>query len=72
MLRRNFLVHSSIALGMAAARSAFAWARDATKSILDYGARPDGRTMNTRAIQRAIDDRPGKAAAWCMCRRERS
>ncbi len=56
MLRRNFLVQSSIAVAINASRSAFAWARDATKSILDYGALPDGRTMNTRAIQRAIDD----------------
>lgn len=28
----------------------------AAKSILDYGARPDGKTMNTNAIQRAIDE----------------
>lgn len=59
MLRRNFLVQSSLALAINASRSAFAWAREATKSILDYGARPDGRTMNTRAIQRAIDDASG-------------
>ena len=56
MLRRDFLVQSSLAAAINASRGAFAWARDATKSILDYGALPDGRTMNTRAIQRAIDD----------------
>lgn len=28
----------------------------AARSILDYGAKPDGKTLNTRAIQRAIDD----------------
>ncbi len=27
-----------------------------TKNILDYGAIPDGKTLNTAAIQRAIDD----------------
>jgi len=28
----------------------------AAKSVLDYGARPDGKTLNTRALQDAIDD----------------
>jgi len=28
----------------------------AAKSILDYDAKPDGKTLNTKAIQRAIDD----------------
>lgn len=56
MLRRDFLASGSIAAGLAAATGRFAWPLEATKSIVDYGARPDGRTMNTRAIQRAIDD----------------
>lgn len=59
MLRRDFLVHSSLAAAINASRGAFAWARQAAKSILDYGALPDGRTTNTRAIQRAIDDASG-------------
>ena len=56
MLRRNFLASSSLALGLAAVRSRLAWPLDSVKSILDYGARADGRSLNTRAIQRAIDD----------------
>jgi len=28
----------------------------AAKSILDYGAKPDGKTLNTKSIQRAIDE----------------
>jgi polygalacturonase len=55
MLRRNFL-SCSFALAMAAARQGLAWPNQAPKSILEYGARPDGKTLNTSAIQRAIDD----------------
>ncbi len=29
------------------------------KNILDYGARPDGRSLSTKAIQRAIDEASG-------------
>jgi polygalacturonase len=28
----------------------------AAKSILDYGAKPDGKTLNPKSIQRAIDE----------------
>lgn len=59
MLRRDFLVQSSLTAAVNASRYAFRWTRLATKSILDYGAVPDGRTMNSRAIQRAIDDASG-------------
>ncbi len=59
MLRRDFLVQSSLTAAISASRGVFRWARDAAKSILDYGALPDGRTMNTRAIQRAIDEASG-------------
>jgi polygalacturonase len=55
MLRRNFL-SGSFALAIAASRQGLAWANQPPKSILDYGAKPDGKTLNTNAIQRAIDD----------------
>lgn len=56
MLRRDFLTATSLALGAAAYRAALAAPPQTMKSVLDYGARPDGRTMCTDAIQRAIDD----------------
>ncbi len=56
MLRRDFLSTLPIALGVVAARHGFSQFAQSTKSILDYGAKPDGRTLNTGAIQRAIDD----------------
>jgi polygalacturonase len=56
LLRREFFSASTFALGLAAPSVASAGSIPAAKSILDYGARPDGRTLNTQAIQRAIDD----------------
>ena len=55
MLRRDFLSGSSLALGFSAAGVGSAAPLLAAKSILDYGAVPDGKTMNTKSIQRAID-----------------
>lgn len=55
MLRRDVLSASSLALGFSAAGVGSAAPLRASKSILDYGAVPDGKTMNTQAIQRAID-----------------
>lgn len=55
MLRRDFLSASSLALGFSAVGVGSAAALPAARSILDYGAVPDGRTLNTKAIQRAID-----------------
>jgi polygalacturonase len=56
MLRRDFLSASSLMVGMSATNLAFATPIQAAKSILDYGAVPDGKKLNTAAIQRAIDD----------------
>lgn len=52
MLRREFLSGSSLALGLAAAGAS----PQVTKSVVDYGARPDGKNLSTASIQRAIDD----------------
>lgn len=56
MLRREFLSTFPFALGVAAASRGFSQPTQASKSILEYGAEAGGRTLNTRAIQRAIDD----------------
>ena len=56
MLRRDFLSASSLVLGMSTTCVGSAAPLHAAKSILDYGAQPDGKTLNTRAVQRAIDD----------------
>lgn len=57
MLRRDFLSAWSIAMGMfpEAAFGRSGPIRTA-KSVLDYGSVPDGKTLNTAAIQRAIDE----------------
>ena len=56
MQRRDFLSRLSLAMA-AVATSRGALAQQAvTKSILDYGAKPDGKSLSTKAIQRAIDE----------------
>ncbi len=56
MLRRDFLSGSPLAMSMAATGVGLAAPIMTAKSILDYGAKPDGKTLASRAIQRAIDD----------------
>lgn len=56
MLRRDFLSASTLALGLSATGVGSAAPLLAAKSILDYRAVSDGKTLNTKAIQRAIDD----------------
>lgn len=56
MLRREFLSTSSLAIGFSAAGVGSAAPLRAVGNILDYGAKPDGKTLNTKAIQRAIDE----------------
>lgn len=55
MLRREFLSASSIAMGLSAAGVASAAPLREARSILDFGAKPGGKILNTAAIQRAID-----------------
>ena len=52
--RRDFLTHGT-ALGLLALPAAPAFARGRVVDIRSHGAIGDGRTMNTRAIQNAID-----------------
>ncbi len=56
MLRRDFLAGSSLAMGISAAAVGSAAPLRAAKNILDYGAAPDGKTLCTTALQRAIDE----------------
>jgi polygalacturonase len=56
MLRREFLTHSSRAIAMFAFREGWAAPPQGAKSFLDYGAKPNGKSPSTQAIQRAIDD----------------
>jgi polygalacturonase len=56
MLRRDFLWLASMTLGSSGAGLVGQGATPGAKNVTDYGARPDGKTLNTRAIQRAIDD----------------
>lgn len=55
MLRRDFL-SATLVLGISSVRPGLAATAGVAKDVLNYGARPDGKTLCTRAIQRAIDD----------------
>ena len=56
MLRRDFLTTSSLVMGMSAAGVGSAAQIRVSKSITENGARPDGKTLSTKAIQGAIDE----------------
>ena len=70
MLRRDFLSVSSMAMAVSATGVGSAAPLLAAKSILDYGAKPDGKTLNTKPIQRAIDEafKAGRRAGLCAAR----
>ncbi|HEY2857253.1 MAG TPA: glycosyl hydrolase family 28 protein, partial [Terracidiphilus sp.] len=53
MLRRDFL--SSLVVGVSAWAAGQSAPPAGMKNVMDFGAKPDGRSLNTHAIQRAID-----------------
>jgi polygalacturonase len=56
MRRRDFLSATlPVAGGIVLFGHQYAAATPTSRNILEFGARPDGKTVNTRAIQRAID-----------------
>jgi len=56
MQRRDFLSATlPLVGGMMAFGNRLAAAQSVSKSIVEFGAVPDGRTINTKAIQRSID-----------------
>jgi len=55
MLRRDF-VSAGFAASFSALRSPWNMQIQGAKSVLEYGAIPDGKTLATKPIQRAIDD----------------
>ena len=57
MDRRDFLCTTLPVMGgMVAFGRRGASAAPVSRSILELGAKPDGKTLSTRAIQRAIDE----------------
>ena len=56
MRRRDFLSTTlPVAGGLVLFGHQYAAATPTSRNILEFGAKPDGKTVNTRAIQRAID-----------------
>ncbi|MBS1803649.1 MAG: right-handed parallel beta-helix repeat-containing protein [Acidobacteria bacterium] len=56
MQRRDFLSTAlPVVGGMMAFGSGFAAASSTSRNIMEFGAVPDGRTLNTKAIQKTVD-----------------
>ena len=55
MQRRDFLSTVPLVAGMMVVGNRYTAAATTSKNILEYGAKPDGKTLNSKAIQRAID-----------------
>jgi len=56
MRRREFLSTLPVVAGMVMIGDRSSAATVSSRSILDYGAKPDGKTLSNKAIQRAIDE----------------
>jgi polygalacturonase len=56
MRRREFLSALPVFAGMVVAGPERVFGSQTSRNVLEYGAKPDGRTLNSKAIQRAIDD----------------
>ena len=55
MQRRDFLSTVPLVAGMMVVGNRYTAAATTSKNILEYGAKPDAKTLNSKAIQRAID-----------------